>query len=199
LLVQDPRAFRPLEAELHVLGGEGVAVVELEPLTQLEVVDALVGADRPRLREARREVIARHRLHERVVHRVQHPERREDADHLRGIEPRRRQRDVERVPDLTLGLRLRRRGAGRGEDRDDDQPHHESLPGPRPYAKAGMTSRAKGSMERSTRACSRSPNQNEQLKCVMPTAFWMRLIWRTQVSGVPMTRYSSSRSSTLGP
>jgi len=56
------------------------------------------------------------------------------------------------------------------------------------YANAGMTSRANVCMERSTRACSRSPNQNEQLKCVMPTASWMRLIWRTQVSGVPMTR-----------
>ena len=51
-----------------------------------------------------------------------------------------------------------------------------------------MTSRANVSIERSTRACSRSPNQNEQLKCVIPTAASMRLICRMHVSGVPITR-----------
>jgi hypothetical protein len=44
------------------------------------------------------------------------------------------------------------------------------------YANAGMTSRANSSIERSTRPCSRSPNQKLQLKCVMPTSSWMRLI-----------------------
>ena len=39
----------------------------------------------------------------------------------------------------------------------------------RGYANAGITSRAKSSIERSTRACSRSPNQKLQLKCEMPT------------------------------
>jgi hypothetical protein len=42
--------------------------------------------------------------------------------------------------------------------------------------KAGMTSRAKSSIERRMRGCSRSPNQKLQLKCVMPTSSWMRLI-----------------------
>jgi len=69
-LLEDLGALRALEAELHVLGGEGIAVVELETLAELELVDALVRAHRPRLGEARRHEVAGHRLHERVVHRV---------------------------------------------------------------------------------------------------------------------------------
>jgi len=118
-------ALGAVERELHVLGGERIAVVELQPLAQLELVDALVGTHRPRLRQARRLVIARHRLHERVVHRVQHPERREHADDLGRVEPRRREGDVERPAHLALGLGLGARGSGRagdqgpGEQRDE--------------------------------------------------------------------------------
>src|SRR5262249_40429152 len=54
LLLEDFGAFRPLKAELHVLGCEGIAVVKLQALAQLELVDALVCAHRPRLGEARR-------------------------------------------------------------------------------------------------------------------------------------------------
>ena len=95
----------PLEAELHVVRRERITVVELQSLAQLEVVDALVRAHRPRLREARRHEVAGHRLHERVVHRVEHPERcQEAAGDLARIEPRRRQRHVERPAHLTLRL-----------------------------------------------------------------------------------------------
>jgi hypothetical protein len=66
LLLEDARALGPLKAELHVLSSEGLTVVELEPLAQLELVRALIGADGPRLGEARRHEIAGHRLHQGV-------------------------------------------------------------------------------------------------------------------------------------
>src|SRR5262245_65134065 len=44
------------------------------------------------------------------------------------------------------------------------------------YRNVGRTSRAKHSIERMTRVCSRSPNQKLQLKCVMPTTSSTRLI-----------------------
>src|SRR5262249_6369623 len=47
LLLEDPGSLGPLEAELHVLGGEGIAVVKLQAVAQLELVDALVCAHRP--------------------------------------------------------------------------------------------------------------------------------------------------------
>jgi len=48
-LLQDVE-FVAQKAKLDVLGGEGIAIVELEPFAQLELVDQLVGTDRPRLR-----------------------------------------------------------------------------------------------------------------------------------------------------
>src|SRR5438093_3404455 len=47
------RPLVALEAELHVLRSDGVAVVELEPAAELELVHEPVGALRPRLRQAR--------------------------------------------------------------------------------------------------------------------------------------------------
>jgi hypothetical protein len=78
----------PLEAPLDVVRRERVTVVELQSLAQLEIVDALIRAHRPRLRETRRHEVAGHRLHERVVHRVEHPERCEEAARdLARVEP----------------------------------------------------------------------------------------------------------------
>ena len=105
-LVQDLRALGAVEAELHVLGGEGVAVVELQPLAQLELVGLLVRADGPRLGQAGGHEIARHRLDQRVVQRVQDPERCELPGDLGGVEPQRRQRDVERPAHLAFGFGL---------------------------------------------------------------------------------------------
>jgi hypothetical protein len=51
-----------------------------------------------------------------------------------------------------------------------------STSGPPIYLNAGKTSRANRSIDRITRACSRSPNQKLQLKCVMPTISSTRLI-----------------------
>ena len=105
LVVEDLRALGAMKAELHVLGGEGVAVVELESLAQLELVGELVRAHRPRLGQARRHQIAGHRLHERVVDRVEHPERGEPLE-LSRIEPHGRERHVQRPAHLAFRLGL---------------------------------------------------------------------------------------------
>ena len=130
-LFQDLADLRALEAEPHVLGGEGIAVVELDALAQLELVDLLVGAHRPRFGEARRHEIAGHRLHERVVHRVEDPERRDEArGRLARVEPGRRQSHVERPAHLAFGLRrgrrLRLRRGVRDETDDKHRREHES-------------------------------------------------------------------------
>src|SRR5262247_1209705 len=86
---------------------EGVAVVELQPFAQLELIGGLVRADGPRLGEARAVAIARDWFHERVVQGVEHPERRNDTDHrLTGIVPRGRHGDVERPAHFPFWLGL---------------------------------------------------------------------------------------------
>src|SRR5262249_42775216 len=87
LLMQQPVAFGTLEAEFHVLGGEPVAVVEANALAQPEFILALVLADGPGLGETRRHEVARHRLHQRVVDRIEEPERRELPRSLARVEP----------------------------------------------------------------------------------------------------------------
>ncbi|OLC00517.1 MAG: hypothetical protein AUH30_02350 [Candidatus Rokubacteria bacterium 13_1_40CM_68_15] len=123
LLAHLPGALAALEAEFHVLGREGIAVVELQSLAQLELVDALIRAHRPRLREARRLEIARHRLHQRIVKAIEDPEGRELADDLAGIEPEGRQRDVERPPHLAFRLGLG--GGGADESADEHGQRHQ--------------------------------------------------------------------------
>src|SRR5207247_10393440 len=53
------RALVALEPELHVLGRDGVAVVELEPSAQLELIALGVGTLLPRLRQARTHLVSR--------------------------------------------------------------------------------------------------------------------------------------------
>jgi len=86
LVLEDLVALGALEGELHVLRGERIAVVELEPGPELEVVGLAVGAHRPRLGEARGHRLAGHGLHERVVHRPPGPGGRDEAGDLAGIE-----------------------------------------------------------------------------------------------------------------
>ena len=105
LVVEDLRSLGPLEAEPHVLGGERVAVVELQALAELELVDALIRAHRPRLGEAGRHQVAGHGFDERVVDGIEHPERGE-ARELSRIEPHGRQRHVQRPAHLPFRLRL---------------------------------------------------------------------------------------------
>src|SRR6266508_4443407 len=72
-----PRPFVALETELHVLGGEGIAVVKLEPAAKLELVRLSVRAFLPRLREAVPHLLPRQWAEHRVVDRVEQPERRD--------------------------------------------------------------------------------------------------------------------------
>ena len=95
-----------LEGELDVLGGDRLAIMEGRALAQHELVAEAVLRGRPGFSKARRQQPTRHRLHQRVVQRVQDHERGNDPRGLRRVEPGRRQRDV-RAPNQ---LALRRRG-----------------------------------------------------------------------------------------
>ena len=96
-----------LEAELHVLGREGIAVVEPEALAQLELVHEPVRALLPGLGQARRHVVAGQRLDQRVVQRIEKHERRADPRGLGGIEKRGGDRGVEGDGELAVRLGLR--------------------------------------------------------------------------------------------
>ena len=133
-LVVQQLALGAREGELHVVGRERIAVVELEVLAQLELVVAPVGAERPRLGQARRGQVSGHRLHERVVQRVEDPERRELTHDLARVEPVRRDRDVERPAHLAVRLRLGRAGAGEAQaeqQRREEQDAERATPHPR--------------------------------------------------------------------
>ena len=121
-LFMDQRALRPLEAVFHVFGRERVAVVKLDALAQLELVGELVLALVPRFRQARRHRVARHRLYQRVVQRVQDPERGQDAlRRLARVHPRGRDRHVKRP--LHLAFRLGLLGCPRRAGHQ--QPHRQ--------------------------------------------------------------------------
>jgi hypothetical protein len=59
---------------------------------------------------------------DRIVHRVEHPERRQHPDHLRRIEPGGGERHVERPAHLAFRLRLGARGRETGTEQQD---HHQ--------------------------------------------------------------------------
>ncbi len=101
------------EGELHVLGGDGLAVVKRDTLAQHEVVGDAVFAGGPGFRQARRRALPGHGLQHRVVQRVQHQERGDDAGGLGRVEPGRRQRDVHadgQLPGRRRGVRRARDG-----------------------------------------------------------------------------------------
>ena len=98
-----PRAPVALHRELDVLGRHRVAVVELHPLAQHELVDEVVRGDGPGLRQARGQGVPRHGLHERIVHGVEEHEGRDDPGRLRRVEPRRGEGDVDGPGQLALG------------------------------------------------------------------------------------------------
>ena len=116
-----PAAAVPLEGELHVLRGDGIAVVELDAVSQEELVGEAVLRRRPRLCQARRIEPARHGLDEGIVDRVEDHERRDGRLRLRGVEPLRGQGDVDGKVDLPLGRRLDRRGDRRRERNGERQ------------------------------------------------------------------------------
>jgi len=101
--------------ELDVLGGHGLAVVELRPLAHDELVGEPVLGHRPRLGEARRLRVTGHRLEHRVVERVEEHVGRDDPRRLGGIEPGRRDRHVDGPRQLAFG-----RGGGRPDERSQE-------------------------------------------------------------------------------
>ena len=105
-----------LEGEFDVLGGDRLAVMEFGALSQRKVPGQAVFAGRPLFGEGRRQWLARHWLHQRVVDRVQDEERRDDPRRLGRVEPGRRQRDMDAPGQLAL-----RRGGERhaGSTRGD--------------------------------------------------------------------------------
>ena len=95
-----------LEAELHVLGRERIAVVEPETLAQLEFVHEPVRTLSPRLGQARRHVVAGQRLDQRVVQGVEEHKRRAESRRLGRIEKRGSDGGVEGDGQLALGPAL---------------------------------------------------------------------------------------------
>src|SRR6516162_9699474 len=105
LLMEELAPCTP-EAELNVLSGEHVTVVELEALAELELVDRLVRAQRPELGKARGQVVPRHRFDQRVVQGIEHPERGDHAHQPARVEPGGGQGNVQRPAHLAFGIRL---------------------------------------------------------------------------------------------
>ena len=97
------RAAVALEGELHVLGGDGLAIVKPRPFAEDELVDETVLGDGPRLGQARRRRLAGHGFHHGVVQRIEHHEGRDHPDGVGGIEPERGQRDVHAPDELAFG------------------------------------------------------------------------------------------------
>jgi len=103
-----------LEREFDVLCRHQLAVVKHRLLAQHELVAEPILRRRKRLGQAWRQRIARHRLDHRVVQCIEHHEGRDDPLSIGGIEPGRRQRDVDAPGQLPLlvGGAGRSRGAG---------------------------------------------------------------------------------------
>src|SRR5262249_44200174 len=114
------RAAIALERELDVLGGDRLAIVELWAAAQDELVREPVGRYAPRFRERRRQRVAGQGFQHRVVGAVEHHERRDDPGRFGGIEPRRRERDVDAPGHLALGRGGNGRYAGRREQQGED-------------------------------------------------------------------------------
>src|SRR6266545_5613642 len=69
----------PLERELDVVGRDGLVVVGLDPFAQHELIDEPVGRHAPRLGQAGRHALPRHRLEEGVMQRVEKHEGRDES------------------------------------------------------------------------------------------------------------------------
>ncbi len=123
-------ALVALEAPLDVVGRQRVAVVELESLAELELVDEPVGTFRPRLGQAGSHLLPRERADQRVVDGVEDAERRDLRRRGGRIEPGGRQRDMEGDRDLARrGLGDRRLGRDE-EQRDRADPAGDAAGGP---------------------------------------------------------------------
>ena len=119
------RALVPLERELHVVRGDRIAVVEARVLPDHELVGEAVLGDGPGLGQARGHDVAGHRLHERVVERVEDHERGDQGFGLAGVEPPRDQGHVQAQGHGAV-RRDRAGGAGTEQRREDEEQDCES-------------------------------------------------------------------------
>ena len=99
-----------LERKLDVGRGHRIAVVEAGAFAQHEIVVSPVLGSGEGLGKARRQRLAGHRFHHRIVQGIEHHERRDDAGRLGRLEPRGRERDMD-APGQPVG---RSRAAKRG-------------------------------------------------------------------------------------
>jgi hypothetical protein len=127
-----------LERELHVLGRHRITVVEARSLAQDELVHEAIGRDGPRLGQAGSHGVARHRFHERVVHRIEEQEGRDDPHGLGRVEPRRRERDVDGGGQLAF-----RSGHGGGPGTEGEQQDGDR--GPHVHRRSSSASRFRSS------------------------------------------------------
>ena len=122
-----------LEREGDIRAGHRLPIVEHRILPQHEVVAEPVLGCRPRLGQARRLHLPRHRLHHGVMQRIHDHERGDDADGLGGVEPGGSEGDVHSPGQLALRRRSGPRdteGAGRhaGGARCDQLPPRQPKP-----------------------------------------------------------------------
>jgi hypothetical protein len=81
--------FVTYEGKLDILGGEGIAIVERQSLTQFKFVHPLIVAHRPGLRQTEGHGVIGHGLDEGVMQGITEPEGgTTHYSHLGGIEPR---------------------------------------------------------------------------------------------------------------
>jgi hypothetical protein len=109
------RAAVALERELHILGGQRVAIVKFDPFAQHELVALAVLRGDDRLGQARGEALPRHRFDHRVMQRIKHHERRDDAGRFGRIEPHRRERNMHAPGQLAVRSCGNRRARGAGD------------------------------------------------------------------------------------
>jgi hypothetical protein len=145
------RAPVALERELHVVGGDRFAVVELDARAQDEFLDEAVLRQAPRFCQARRHGVARHGLYQRVVQRVEDHPRRADARSLGRVEPGGGKRDVDSPGHLAFGRGGNRSGSD-GRNQEEERNREEAangshggrlLPNARERGPASVSARAR--------------------------------------------------------
>src|SRR5207248_11428707 len=109
-----------LEAELDVLGGDRVAIMEFEPCAQLELVCLAVLALLPGFGEAWAHLLPGIGADHRIVDRVKHAERRDLRRRGRRVEPGWRDRHMPCHDRLALWLRPGSAPGGCGRHQDGE-------------------------------------------------------------------------------
>src|SRR5206468_10630688 len=123
------------ERELDILGGDHLAVMKPDTLAEEKLVEESIRRHAPRLGQTRRHEVARHRLHYRIVNRVEDHEWRENAGGLGRVEPGRGERNGNSPGHLTFWRRrtgwsrLKRRVQRKAEEESERAAQPEPLGG----------------------------------------------------------------------